>query len=163
MEKIGENGELTNRTMAVSCKVNLASQTATVTGINGTATREANVTEFSPSLETDYAVDPTRTRWSSVKDMLPVYYDAGTYDWNNFSYQKCAAMRALSSVERLDGMWMVTTGMYITTADPNVVLNSEVSEFVEIRAPRTEPVQVDYQFQGSVSGSSTGLGYTRPD
>lgn len=154
MEQIDENGELSNRTMAVSCKVNVATQTATVTGINGTAAGEANVTEFSPSLETDYAVDPSRTRWSSVKDMLPHYYESGQYDWNGYNYQMCAAMRALSSVERLDGMWMITTGTYITTADTNVVMNSEVSEFVEIRAPRTERVQVDYQFQGSVEGSS---------
>ena len=74
MEKIGEDGELTNRTMAVSCKVNFASQDVTVTGINGTAARAADVTEFSPTLETDYAIDRTKTRWFSVKDYVPHLY-----------------------------------------------------------------------------------------
>lgn len=93
MEKLDENGEPTNRTMAVSCRVTDATQAATVTGINGTAAQAANVTEYSPQLETDYGIDPSQTRWMSVKEAMPVHYEKGAYDWNNFNYQKCAAMR----------------------------------------------------------------------
>lgn len=74
MEQLDDNGMPTNRTIAVSCKVVTATQEATITGINGTRVLEANVTEFSPSLETDFPLDPQKSRWSSMKDTMPDLY-----------------------------------------------------------------------------------------
>ena len=71
----------------------------------------------------------------------------------------CAAAYLLSSFEKLDGTWKFTTGTYITTAEPDVVINAEVSDIVVIRPPRTEPIKVDYQYQGTVSEKASDITY----